>query len=196
MTARATLRATAVGTMVLVALLANVGVTLGFKATGYTTRHKDIASNSQGLASGTLKCPKGQVVVSGGAFWYEPGKSLDPAFALSSSLTASIPTSKGHSWYASGSTDSPRTLEILIHCLPSSRLGGGYVITTNELSEGGSAIAGSAWYGGSVGCPNGYQVVTGGALWHFPGDPPVPSTAIQHSLSGSAPFNNFRGWYA
>jgi hypothetical protein len=160
---------------------------------GYVTRHASINVAAGHTGWRTVQCPDGYLLVSGGAYWTDPGQALDPSLAASASFSASLPTQSGRAWYAAGRAARALTLNVTAHCLPKARIGA-YNINVTDFPE--AAVSLGTVAGGYVSCPVGQRIVAGGVGWRRVGDPFVPSTANEHFLTSSSPTIQANGWYA
>lgn len=185
---RAWIRAAIVTALVMGTVVAVAPGAAAFTTNGYVTRTKAISIPAESHGGGRLACPDGYRVVSGGASF----PVTDPPF-ISHWISASVPVKAGRAWFAAGrnaESNGASTLTIRIHCLPASRLGTYTVVkATPDIDDRGAAGAYAA-------CPPNHRIVTGGALWRIPGDPPSPSVAVQSRLSSTTPTVQATGWYA
>jgi hypothetical protein len=141
------------------------------------------------IAGGYVKCPRGQRVVTGGAFWHQKGKGPD-ASNPGGEIGSSSVTFDAKGWYGDGFTPVGDQLTVTALCLPSSRVGN-YTLKKETLPAGSNGVA-----GGYLKCPKNHLIVAGGAFWHAPGKGPNPSNALQDQLGSSAATFDAKGWYA
>jgi hypothetical protein len=160
---------------------------------GFTVEQQPFVVGSGMTGGGRVSCPGGSRVFSGGAVWHEPGEQ--PAADLSDSVrtSSSIPARRARGWYADGYNFSgfELRLKVVALCARHRALEG----LKRKVKEVPSA-AYSTGFGGSVECPRGTRVVTGGGGWHPEGEPPDPEGAAGTLISSSAPTRNFKRWYA
>ncbi len=144
------------------------------KATVHT-REIDLAQYE--LGKGTVRCPAGKRVVSGGAAFHRPGLALA---ALSAKLISSSPTEDGKGWHAAGMSaeDLPIQMRITAVCRPK-RSVGTYTVRTRDLTADGTLH-----FKGSLGCGRGKRIVTGGAFWNPRSGAPAPTGADNLFQSG------------
>lgn len=182
--ARAVLGVVAAAVMIAsVSLPAAAAITM--KGAILKTRSIPIGPLSAG--GGRVTCPTGYRVTAGGAFF--PVGDGTGTF-----LSASIPVSKAKAWYAAGFNASivpSTTLTIVVWCLPAERVGA--YVTAQAVAPFLDRNGASAT---QVTCPAGYRIVTGGAIWQIPGDPPSPSVAATATLSGTSATVQGDGWWA
>lgn len=122
----------------------------------------DAAVNG-GLGKGSVMCPSGTRVISGGAGLHPAGEGLTAE--LSAKVMGSAPFASGKGWRAAASSFEVGTtllLRITAVCLPKARLRG-YSVGTRELGP-----ASGMHLAGSKGCPKGKRLVTGGLWWAGP----------------------------
>ncbi len=153
----------------------------------YTLKTVDLNVSAQSSGGGYLACPTGQRIVSGGAYWHQPGQGPDASNPAGNSLGSSTPTTDGKGWYADGGTEGAQQLTITALCLPRSQVGK-YTLKTVDLSSSDTA-------GGYLACPTGQRIVSGGAYWHAPGQGPDPSS-VDDWIGSSTPTTDGKGWYA
>jgi hypothetical protein len=155
----------------------------------YTLRKHTYTVASGDVAGGYVKCPRGQRIVTGGAFWHQPGQGPDPS-SDPGYLTSSSATFDAKGWYADGpAAFGGGQLTITALCLPASHIGK-YTLKKTTLTPS-SGVA-----GGYLKCPNKQGIVAGGAFWHAPGQGPDPNNARQAALGSSAATFDAKGWYA
>ncbi|MGH2924558.1 MAG: hypothetical protein ACRDK1_01150 [Solirubrobacterales bacterium] len=137
---------------------------------------------------GSVTCPSGTGVLTGGAYWHEPGEA--PSITADfEELNSSGPRGGDH-WYADGRGTTRRRLTVAVRCVADRKLRD---VSTEKLSldpaDGGPV-------GGTVACPSGTRALSGGAVWHPRGAPPDPSLSSHGMLASSAVTSDDRGWYA
>jgi hypothetical protein len=145
-----------------------------------------------GTAGGSVSCPAGTKVITGGAEIHRPGEGLEPPMILAWRVSDSGPSADNQSWYADGTntTTSPLRLVVEALCLKD-KFVEGYSVTTSD-----SPLSGGQFGGGYVTCANASdRVVTGGAIFHAPAAPPNPDDAASAHIEGSAPGFNRDGYY-
>jgi hypothetical protein len=157
------------------------------------TRTRTVTVSAAAIYGGrTVKCPRGDRIVNGGAYWHRHGQNGEPG--LISWIGSSSPTPDGRGWYATGVNktglgQSPEALDftVVAHCLPASTLGA-YTVRTREVivdpDRSGNA---------DLKCPSGELAVTGGATWHRPGH--APETKVDGYVTSSVPdVTRHSGW--
>ncbi len=154
----------------------------------YTVRKTDLTAASGESVGNYLSCPKGKRIISGGAFWHQPGHGPDPQFGVY--LRSSTPTTDGKGWYASGLDNAGLQLKLRIValCLAKAKVGEYTVRTTDLAAASGESV------GNYLSCPSGKRIVGGGAFWHRPGEGPDAQLAVL--LKSSTPTTDGKGWYA
>jgi hypothetical protein len=169
--------------------LEEVALCLPAKRVGhYAVRTKDFTVSPQQFGGNYLSCPKGDRIVTGGAFWHASGSgtpSPDGGF-----LTNSTPTTDGKGWYATGQNGSGATLDLeeVALCLPSKQVGK-YTVKTHNFT-----VSNQKFGGGKLSCPKGARVVAGGAFWHAKGSgKPVARLGY---IANSTPVSRGKGYYA
>ena len=152
----------------------------------YRVKTKDIGIAAGGTGGGKVRCPAGQRVVSGGAYFHLDGQGPTPEAI--SVLRYSTPLADGTGWRAGGrNPGSLLVLTIVITCLPLSVLGP-YTVVHKDV---GAPVGGTK--GGWVDCPGAMRAVTGGAYWHRPGQGPNPALEAYLGSSGTG---DLLTWYA
>lgn len=158
----------------------------------YALRTQTFDVSADKSTGGYVTCPNKQRIVTGGAYWHQPGKGPDPntnahnlAYIASSSATLDA---KG--WYADGWNHRASQLTVTALCLPNSQVGR-YALRTKTFSRQANGTA-----GGYLKCPAGQRIVAGGAYWHQPGQGPNPANAPNVTLGSSAATFDAKGWYA
>ncbi len=142
------------------------------------------------FAGGFVSCPGGQRVVAEGAFWH-PGFGPYPSNAASSHMGSNTPTSDGLGMFSAGRTETTAKFrQTVMFCLPASVIGANYETESQDL---GPLNNGST--GNYVPCPAGHRIVSGGAFWHLPNQPPTAQDA-EAWISSSTPTEDGGGWYA
>jgi hypothetical protein len=155
----------------------------------YTLKTHTFTVSSGNAAGGYVKCPSTQRIVTGGAFWHQPGVGPDPSNPGGETGSSSA-TFDAKGWYADGWTPIGGQLTITALCLPQSRIGK-YTLKKTTLKPSGAGVA-----GGYLKCPKKQGIVAGGAFWHKPGKGPDPSNANFDELGSSAATFDAKGWYA
>lgn len=124
-----------------------------------TVHTKEVEVAMNGLAKGTVRCPAGKRVISGGVVFHRP--DLPPA-ALAAKLISSSPTSDARGWHGAGASfeDLPILMRITAVCLPTRSIGS-YTVRTKDLTADGALH-----FDGSLTCGRGKRIVTGGAFWN------------------------------
>lgn len=156
------------------------------KATVHT-REIDLAEYKVG--KGTVRCPSGKRVISGGVAFHRP--DLGPVSGLSAKLISSSPTTDGRGWHAAGMSaeeDVVIQMRITVVCLPK-RSVGTYTVRTKDLTADSTLH-----FSGSVGCGSGKRIVTAGAFWNPGTGAPAPTGA--DNLFSSGPSADGRRWAA
>jgi Bacterial Ig-like domain len=118
-----------------------------------TTVTQEFARNGSGLAGGTLRCPEGTTVLSGGVDWSNTsrGRRIDYSTPITDGTT------QGTGWYVAGYSDVSGVLGIELRCVSSSLLG-------SEYAEADDTRASSPGVGTAQAvCTTGYRLLTGGA---------------------------------
>jgi hypothetical protein len=156
----------------------------------YTVKTTTFDVLSGNAAGGYVSCPPNQRIVTGGAFWHQPGKGPDPNLASNYFMGSSSATFNAKGWYADGWTLLDSQLTITAMCLPMSRIGN-YTLKQTTVNQASGGFA-----GGYLKCPRKQRIVAGGAFWHQPGMGPDPSNALNDMLGSSAATFDAKGWYA
>jgi hypothetical protein len=156
----------------------------------YTLRTRTLNVAAHNAAGGSVKCPLKQRIVTGGAFWHQPGLGPDPSNAVNDHLGSSNPTLNGKGWYADGATSVASRLTITALCLPESQVGS-YTLKKKTFTP--SVMGGT---GGYLKCPKNQRIVGGGAFWHRAGKGPAPRNAKNSFLGSSTATFDAKGWYA
>lgn len=141
---------------------------------------------------GYVKCPKGTRVLTGGAYVHDPGEGPStPGPGEFEPIGASAPTKNGKRWYAAGvELTAPKRVTVAVRCLPKRKLSAVESKVAELNPASGEAI------GKTLRCSRGMEALTGGALWHRPGERPVPEEAGKGLLASSTVTANGRAWYA
>jgi hypothetical protein len=155
----------------------------------YSLRKHTFNVSSGHTGGGYVKCPRGQRIVTGGAFWHFAHQGPDPG-TDPGALGSSSATFDAKGWYADGVAFSSAQLTITALCLPPSRIGS-YTLKHITFKPGAGGVA-----GGYLKCPKKQGIVAGGAFWHKPGKGPDPNNALVDVLGSSAATFDAKGWYA
>lgn len=142
-----------------------------------TTVYTEFARNGDGRAGGTVSCPDGTVVLSGGVDWSNSstGRTID---------YSSPADGGGTSWYVAGHSWASGVLAVELRCVSSSLLVGEYA-TTGDSLDGSPGYAGA-----STICASGYRILTGGVA---PAGSRNPGADQGHgSVSGPLDFKRWR----
>lgn len=154
----------------------------------YAVKTKNFSIDNTQFGGSYLSCPKGDRVVTGGAFWHASGSGTPlPSGGF---ITNSTPTTDGKGWYATGqnSAGSTADLEEVALCLPAKQLGK-YAVKTHNFT-----VSPQKFGGGSLSCPKGSRITAGGAFWHARGSgKPVARLGY---IANSSPTGHGKGWYA
>ena len=143
-----------------------------------------VAAGHAGAATAT--CPTGNRAITGGAYWHRSGQNGDPA--LLAVLRSSAPTSDMLGWYTAGANDSAETLYLTttVQCLPKNTVGSFTVksreVTVDPVRPGNADLR----------CGAGQKVMSGGGVWHKPGQ--APKAGLIGRLTGSIPDTDGNGW--
>jgi hypothetical protein len=139
---------------------------------------------------GKVRCDKSDRILNGGAFWHEESQPPNHNQTFGLYVSSSAPLKDQRGWYAAGSnaSGSSAVLTIVAACLPKRQLHEASLTRQNVpvMGTGGDRLS----------CPAGTRILTGGALWHEPGEKPDPDLAGSGTLSSSSPTANARRWYA
>jgi hypothetical protein len=154
----------------------------------YTVKTRTFNVPTGSAAGGYVECPQTQRIVTGGAFWHQPGQGPDPGLSLGV-IGSSSATLDARGWYADGEAFTDSQLTITALCLPTSRLGT-YTLRTRTFNQTNGVA------GGYLKCPKSQRIVAGGAFWHQPGKGPDPSNVHQDELGSSSATLDAKGWYA
>lgn len=141
---------------------------------------------------GSVKCPKGNRVLSGGAFWHQ-GSNRSPVKPPATSfptLSASIPTFDGRGWYAHGTSSQAETLTIRILCTRAGHLEDYLALSSTFLPDDGDPV------GGSEECDPGTVAFTGGSSWALGLGQESPADADRGLLASNAISEDGRAWYS
>lgn len=134
-----------------------------------------------------LRCGTGRRIVTGGAFWHQPGGPPDPA--VHAYLRSSTPDGDGKGWYAVGDGREPELrFTVIALCLPTASVGR-YTRRTMDVPVNADAPGGD-----DLSCGAGKRAVPGGAFWHFEGGGRHPSHRAW--LKASVPEAGGERWYA
>jgi hypothetical protein len=155
---------------------------------GAKLRTKTFVATSEGDIGGSVKCPKRTRILTGGAYWHQPGKgpSIEDDFE---ELGYSGPLG-GTRWYAGGRSHGPSRFTIAVRCLSKHKLRGLKTKTVNlDPADAGPV-------GGYLACPPGMLALSGGAIWRPRGALPKPSLADRGLFASSTVTSDDRGWYA
>ena len=136
----------------------------------YAVRTHTFDVSAGNSAGGYVKCPPKQRIVTGGAFWHQPGQGPDPT-TNSGYVASSSATFDAKGWYADGWTHHASQLTVTALCLPRSQVGT-YTLKTETFNPRANGTA-----GGYLKCPARQRIVAGGAFWHQPGEGPDPNNA-------------------
>jgi hypothetical protein len=149
------------------------------------SRHKlkSFDRAAPGNAGGTVRCPKDERILNGGAFWHQTGIGPDRAISNLAQLTSSAPLD-GRTWYADGRNNAanPRTLTAEVRCLPK-----------RQLKDVVTRKAGKTLQSGTYGqvrarCPEDYEPISGGTFLSEPGEAPRPGVGAKRGrITGSFP---------
>ena len=139
-------------------------------------RKKTVGVSAAGPVDRRVACPDGTRIISGGAFWHNPGAAPDWTGAFDR-LASSGPTS-ARAWYAAGAPQvGPRRLTVVARCLASGRLS-----AYKRLDDRTTLQSGAPW-SVTAGCGGGRRVGPTGVYFHKPGKPPKPALGDDSRLS-------------
>ena len=164
-----------------------------------TVRAKHLNPGGENNVAGKVRCPRGMRVVTGGAFWHEPGEpprvQYGDLFPRQPQISGSAPTSDGKGWFAqgrgiSGSDVPPLRLTVKVVCLSRGRLAG-WAMREREITPPNTDAG-----GGRAECPGRKRAISGGATWHPAGAEPSAGTADRGLLASSTIAADRRAWYA
>lgn len=147
-----------------------------------STVYAEFARNASGRAGGTLYCPEGTSVLSGGGDWNSTSIEREINF---STPVGGGDGGLGAGWYVAGYSDvSGDKLNIELRCVSSALLAGGYF-------EADDTAPGWGYNAAEAVCANGYRILTGGAAPAGAWNPGVDQGWA--SVSGPA---DYRRWPA
>ncbi len=135
---------------------------------------------ANGVRNGTTaKCPNGDRVVTGGAYWHEPNQVGDAT--LDASIDSSAPEDNAKGWSASGINASGGALQLTVvaQCLASHSFPA-YTVLTRDVSVD-PGRSGNA----ELRCKSSQGIVSGGAVWEMSGQ--QPDASLPGRLTGSLP---------
>jgi hypothetical protein len=160
----------------------------------YTVKTNGLTIKGGTAGGGTLTCPHGKRVVSGGSFWHEPG---DPAprlnLAKHTHISNAFALDDGRSWYTDGVVQrgGDLKLEQVLLCLPKA------LVPAVTSHTNGLVLGANHTNGGSATCGAGENVVAGGAYLHKnAGRLPKPRHAGYARIASSTAKGDGSGWYA
>ncbi len=169
--------------------LEEVALCLPGKRVGhYVVKTKNFTIANTQFGGDYVRCPKGDRVVAGGAFWHAGGSGTP--LASGGFVTNSTPTTDGKGWYATGQNISGATadLEEVAQCLPAKQVG------KYTLRKKSFTLPNQKFGGGTLNCPKGTRIVAGGAFWHARGSgKPVARLGY---IANSTPSAHGKGYYA
>jgi hypothetical protein len=153
----------------------------------YVVRRTDVTVIDDEVRPKDQRCGRGRRVVTGGAFWHQPGGPPDPS--VEGYLRSSTPDGDGKGWYAVGDNREPKLrLTFIALCLPTGSIGP-YRLRTVDVPVEASVPGGD-----DLSCGAGKRAVQGGAYWHRPGEGRDPT--MEAWLTSNAPQLGGRRWYA
>ena len=151
-------------------------------------RTETFVPSGEDEVGGSVQCPDGTGVLTGGAYWHAPGKGPS-IIADFQTLNSSGPRGDDR-WYADGRGSPPMRLTVAVRCLAKPKL---HAEHTEKLSLD---PADADPVGSYLACPSGTRALSGGAIWHPRGAPPDPDLSTHGILASSSVTSDDRGWYA
>ncbi|HYH61984.1 MAG TPA: hypothetical protein VD766_08970 [Solirubrobacterales bacterium] len=159
---------------------------------GAKVREKSFTPDGVEPVGGSVNCPKGDRVLSGGAFWHEPSKNspVKPEATGFPTLSASMPTVFGRGWYAQGTSSQGETLTIRILCTRAGHLNDYLLLAGTLYPDDGDPVAGTET------CDPGHVAFTGGSGWALGYGEETPDHAERGLLASNAIGEDRRTWYS